>query len=653
MKLSVVIVNYNVKYFLEQCLYSVKKAVTNIDAEVFVVDNNSVDGSCVMVREKFPDVKIIENKNNTGFSYANNQAIKLSGGEYILLLNPDTVVEEDTFQKIINFADSKDDFGALGVKMIDGKGKLLPESKRGLPTPWVAFCKMTGLSKLFPKSALFNGYYMGYLDHTEINRIDILAGAFMMLKRTVIDEVGLLDEDFFMYGEDIDLSYRIGIGGYSNYYFPDTTIIHYKGESTKKGSLNYVVVFYKAMIIFARKHFSKKNAWLFSFLINLAVYFSAGISIFKRILNTIMMPVIDAAMIFGGYAIIKPYWEAYKFPDGGHYPDEFLFIAVPVYIIIWFSSILFSGGYSKSAKPGNIIKGIGIGTIIILSVYALLSEDMRFSRALIIIGALWALISLFSFRLLLNLINPKKFSIRMGRKKRIVIVGNKEEGIRVHKILKQTDINQTIVGYVGTGKNKLSTGYLGCVEQLEEIVVINKLDEIIFCSKDISIQKIISNMLKLSNIQTEYKIAPPESISVIGSNSISTAGDLYVISLNSIGRRINRVKKRLTDIFTSIILLMLSPGLILFYRKGTSKFFRNIFNVLSGKYSWVGYCINSAVTNFELPSLNPGILSPADKLTGKEISPEEAAQINIRYAKNYKIINDLSIIFSGRGFLSR
>ena len=160
-------------------------------------------------------------------------------------------------------------------------------------------------------------------------------------------------------------------------------------------------------------------------------------------------------------------------------------------------------------------------------------------------------------------------------------------------------------------------------------------------------------MLKLSNIQTEYKIAPPESISVIGSNSISTAGDLYVISLNSIGRRINRVKKRLTDIFTSIILLMLSPGLILFYRKGTSKFFRNIFNVLSGKYSWVGYCINSAVTNFELPSLNPGILSPADKLTGKEISPEEAAQINIRYAKNYKIINDLSIIFSGRGFLSR
>ena len=366
-----------------------------------------------------------------------------------------------------------------------------------------------------------------------------------------------------------------------------------------------------------------------------------------------MLPVIDAVMIFGGYIIVKPYWEVIIFPDGGEYPNEFLFIAVPVYIIIWFCSILLSGGYSKSPKVVNIIKGIGIGTIIILSAYALLNEEMRFSRALIIFGAVWALISIISLRLLFSLIMPNNFLFKMGRKKRIVIVGNKEEGIRVHKIVDQTDVNQLIIGYVGTEDNMLSAGYLGNVDQLEDVVQINKVDEIIFCSKDISIQKIISNMLKLSNIQTDYKIAPPESISVIGSNSIKTAGDLYIISINSIGRVVNRIKKRLIDVFTSILLILLSPILIWFYLKNLKSFFKNIYNTLIGKVTWVGYCSNYAYTTFELPYLKPGILSPADKLTNKEISPEDATQINIRYAKNYTLITDLSIILKAREFFNR
>jgi GT2 family glycosyltransferase len=286
MDISIVIVNYNVKHFLEQCLHSVFKSVKAINSEVFVVDNNSVDGSCQMVREKFPQVKLIENKFNAGFSKANNQAIKQAIGRYILLLNPDTFVQEDTLKKCIDFCDAKTDIGGLGVKMIDGKGEFLPESKRALPTPLVAFYKIFGLSALFPKSKTFGKYHLGYLDKDKNHEVEVLAGAFMMLRKSVLDTIGLLDETFFMYGEDIDLSYRIIKAGFKNFYFSDTAIIHYKGESTKKGSINYVMVFYKAMIIFAQKHFTKKRANLYSILIHFAIYFRAALGIIRRVVSS-------------------------------------------------------------------------------------------------------------------------------------------------------------------------------------------------------------------------------------------------------------------------------------------------------------------------------------------------------------------------------
>ena len=301
MILSVIIVNYNVRYFLEQCLFSVRKALLNLEIEVFVVDNNSVDGSCQMVREKFPDVKIIENKKNYGFSYANNQAIRLSSGKYVLLLNPDTVVQEDTFRHVITFMETHPEAGGLGIKMIDGKGNYLPESKRSLPTPVVAFYKIFGLSRLFPGSKTFNRYHLGFLNPEEMHEVEVLAGAFMLLRKSALDKVGLLDEDYFMYGEDIDISYRLLKGGYKNYYYPGTAIIHYKGESTRKSSINYVQVFYRAMIIFARKHFTHKNASIFSMLINLAIYFRAFTAIMSRLVKIAFLPVCDAIIIFTGY----------------------------------------------------------------------------------------------------------------------------------------------------------------------------------------------------------------------------------------------------------------------------------------------------------------------------------------------------------------
>lgn len=270
MKLSVVIVNYKVRYFLEQCLYSVEKAAKGIGCEVFVVDNASGDGSVEYIRERFPAVTVIASDENLGFARANNLAIKRSSGEYVLLLNPDTIVAEGTFRDFIQFMDSNPQAGGCGAYMLHADGSFAFESRRGLPTPFVAFCKMSGLAALFPQSRTFGRYYMRYLNENEPNSIEIMSGAFMFLRRSALDKAGLLDEDFFMYGEDIDLSYRILKSGYTNHFLP-SRILHYKGESTVKSSYRYVHTFYRAMQLFFKKHYSHYSIFV-SLPINLTIW---------------------------------------------------------------------------------------------------------------------------------------------------------------------------------------------------------------------------------------------------------------------------------------------------------------------------------------------------------------------------------------------
>lgn len=254
MKLSVVIVSYNVKYYVEQCLNSLNRALEGIDSEVFVVDNHSKDDSVGYLTRRFRNVTVIDSNHNLGFARANNIAIRRSSGEYVLLLNPDTFVGEDTVSRAIDFMDRHTGAGGVGVKMYNPDGSCAPESRRGLPTPLASFYKMSGLCARFPQSRAFGRYYMGYLSWDEPARIEVISGAFCLLRRSALDKVGLLDEDFFMYGEDIDLSYRLLKGGYENWYLP-YPIMHYKGESTQKTSFRYVHVFYQAMLIFFRKHY--------------------------------------------------------------------------------------------------------------------------------------------------------------------------------------------------------------------------------------------------------------------------------------------------------------------------------------------------------------------------------------------------------------
>ena len=278
--LSVVIVSYNVRYLLEQCLRSVEAASEGLSVETWVVDNASTDGSYNYLHERFPYVHFIENEENVGFSRANNQAIEKSAGRYVLLLNPDTLVGGDTLRGCVEFMDAHPEAGACGVRMLNPDGSFAPESRRGLPTPFTSFCKMSGLGNLFPLSRTFGRYYMRYLDVEEANQIEVVSGAFCMLRRKALDEVGLLDEDFFMYGEDIDLSYRLLKGGWQNWYQP-FPILHYKGESTVKSSFRYVHVFYNAMLIFFNKHFGRRYR-LLGLLIRLAVYVRALVDMYLR-----------------------------------------------------------------------------------------------------------------------------------------------------------------------------------------------------------------------------------------------------------------------------------------------------------------------------------------------------------------------------------
>lgn len=289
MQLSIIIVNYNVKYFLEQCLCSVIKACNNLNAEIIVVDNNSTDGSNDYFNGRFPTVQFIWRTENTGFAKANNLALQYCSGEYILFLNPDTILAEDSLEKSIQFIQQQKSAGGLGVRLIDGSGKFLKESKRSFPSPLTSLFKLTGLTALFPHSKIFARYYLGNLDEHKSYEVDVLVGAFMMMPKKILNITGGFDESFFMYGEDIDLSYRIQKAGFKNYYFSGTSVIHFKGESTTKESAAYIRTFYQAMILFVKKHYSGGKAGSFSVLMQLAIWLRALISgiagVVKKVLS--------------------------------------------------------------------------------------------------------------------------------------------------------------------------------------------------------------------------------------------------------------------------------------------------------------------------------------------------------------------------------
>ncbi|NLF43334.1 MAG: glycosyltransferase, partial [Bacteroidales bacterium] len=560
-----------------------------------------------------------------------------------------------TFEKVVDFMDQHPDAGGLGVKMLDGKGNFLPESKRGLPTPNVAFYKIFGLSKLFPKSKIFGRYHLGFLDNNQTHQVEILSGAFMLMRKETLDKTGLLDEDYFMYGEDIDLSYRILKAGYKNYYFPHTRIIHYKGESTKKSSVNYVFVFYRAMAIFAAKHFSARNARLFSILINLAIYFRASIAIANRFFKRIFWPLTDTALFIGGLFAIKEYWETKMIVSqaASYYPEELLRIAFPIYALVCVASIYLNGGYDKPMKYLSILRGIAIGAVTILVFYALLPEYFRFSRAIILLGALWAVIATIVTRTMAHLIKYKNLSLGNEKSKRFAVVGSHEEATRIAAHLRSSSINPSLIALVNVDhgpQTESELGMVGHIGQLKEIAEIYAIDEIIFCAKDLSSQTIIDQMSLLKNPDLNFRIAPPESLFIIGSNSIDVFGDIYTININSINHPANRRNKRLMDLGLSIVLLIGLPLFVFIINKPFG-FIKNVVLVLLHKKTWVGY--NNTVDISKLPSLPEGVLSSCEALKGKHLDNQTIKNLNSLYSKDYKTEKDFLIFWKGFKNLGR
>ena len=656
MKLSVIIVNYNVRFFLEQCLRSVYRSVDfalkadpSYSIDVFVVDNNSSDDSVEMVRQQFPEVRLIANSDNPGFSKANNQAIRQSNAEHVLLLNPDTVVREDTFEKVLRFMDERPDVGGLGIKMIDGKGNFLPESKRGLPTPMTAFYKIFGLSSVFPKSRVFSRYHMGHLSKDETHEVEILSGTFMLMRKSVLDKVGLLDEDYFMYGEDIDLSYRIILAGHENVYFADSEIIHYKGESTKKGSLNYVFVFYQAMIIFAKKHFSSRNAALYSLLINSAIYFRAALAVIRRFFDRVALLLFDALLLYGGMQYQKEYWENnHRYVDGGGYPPEYDYIYMPIYIVLWLFGMFWAGGYDKPVKLSKIIRGLVGGSVAILVGYSLLPESLRTSRALILLGSIWAIIGIPVSRMLFHALGVKGFAFE-NDVKRMVMVGSSEEVGRVRRSFGRFEVNQHWIGFVSTSviaNRKENDRYLGTIERLDDIVRAFKIEELIFCGADLSNGEIMDIMERLSRPGVEYRIVPKGVDFMIGSQNIRTADDQIAGDLNTLLRNPIKRIKRLFDLATSAIILALSPVLVFF---NGPRLWSNVLQVLVGQRSWVG------LADIDSVGLLPkGVLDVRHGISAEvEVSNEMARRLNYLYAKEYSIWTDLNIVLRNWAKLGR
>jgi GT2 family glycosyltransferase len=651
MQLTVIIVNYNVRYFLEQALLSVRRASAGMEVEVFVVDNASEDGSCEMVRQYFPETILIENKDNVGFSRANNQAIEKASGKYVLLLNPDTVVEEDTFQKCYDFMEAHPEGGGLGVKMIDGSGSFLPESKRGFPTPFVAFSKTFGLSKLFPRSPLFNRYHLGFLSEDETHEVDVLSGAFMWIRVEALEKSGYLDEDFFMYGEDIDLSYRIQKAGYKNYYFAETKIIHYKGESTRKGSLNYVRTFYQAMIIFARKHFSGSQAGTYIFLIRLGIYFRALLTVLSTLARKAFLPLLDALLLLGGMLFLKDFWARHYFNDPDYYQHSYIYFNFGLYILFWLLSIYFSGGYENPFRLRRLVRGLLAGTLAIAAVYGFMDLRFRTSRVLILLGFTWGALSLSGLRTLLYFLKNRDFSMGMERKANLIIVGTEEESNRVQDLLRQAQVERNFIGTVTPMETEVDhKTYLSSISDLDNIVQIYKVDEVIFCSKDIRTESVLNWMTRLGP-EVEYRIVPEESLSIIGSSSRNTSGELYTIDIRfRIAEPMNRRNKRLLDVLLALALLISFPLHLLWLQKPLG-LVRNCWLVLMGKKSWVGYA--DVQEKHNLPSLRSGILSPLDGLHLDDINMETRKRLNFLYAKDYRTSEDLLLIWKGRNALSR
>lgn len=635
MILSIIIVNYNVKYFLEQCLYSVQKGSKGLSVEVIVVDNASTDGSIPYLQAKFPDVQFISNQNNVGFAKACNEGFNVSKGRFVLFLNPDTIVAEDSFQNCLSFFESHPECGALGVKMIDGSGTFLKESKRSLPSPQTSLFKLFGLSVLFPKSKIFSHYHLGHLTENETHEVDVLAGAFMMIRRQVLENVGGFDEIFFMYGEDIDLSYRIQKAGYKNYYFSGTTIVHFKGESTKRGSLNYVRMFYTAMSVFVQKHYGKTKAGVFSAFIHIAIWLRAAIAALSKFLTRVGLPVIDALLILLSFWLAKELWAGYIRTDI-IYQNELLLYFFPSFTMVYLLAAYYAGLYDKYYRVNHLTRSTLVATLALLALYALLPEGWRFSRGIVVLGAAFAFVLITVAR---------AFLIRSGvisvpdeniSKPYILIAASKEKFGEIKNFLKQKNLADKIIGRIAI--NGKDNDFIAGLNSINNVAKTLGAKEIIFSPADLSYKSMIEQLENLKGLKAKFY----SGNSLISSNDKTTRGEIISpeteFNLSQAG---NRRMKRLVDVSFSVLSVIAFPIAFLVIKKPT-QFFAHCFEVIIGNKTWIGYLFPTS----SLPTLRKGILTPngLPHCLQSSLSIESLRQLDYWYARDYEPLQDIKLL---------
>lgn len=647
MKLSVIIVNYNVRYFLEVCVDSVLKAAEGIAVEVIVVDNNSADDSMQMLADRFPQVIRIENKQNAGFSKANNQGVAIAKGEYILFLNPDTVMPEDFFRKTLSYLDAHPKAGALGPRLIDGKGSFAPDAKKSFPTLGVALYKSSGINRLFPRSPYFNRYYAVHIDEWQTAEVEVLSGCCMMLRKSVIDQIGgAFDEDYFMYCEDVDLSYRVAQAGYQNIYFPDATLVHYKGESTRKATLSYIRIFNEALATFVRKHYSKGQARLFIFAIQIGIMLRAVLGVLRSVFRILRMPLFDALILVVTLFLMKEFWVGH-IRGAKPIPANFILATFPAYIVLWITSLWLNGGYDQPYRPLRVVRGMVVGSVVILAYYGLLSAELRYSRGLIMLSGVVGTVSLLGLHELLYRLGILRFIPFDDEQRKAVVVGDADAYQEAAELLQKVPAAPELGGRIAVDETDETT--IGALAEMPSLLYTAGVEEIIFCTASMPYSRMLEEMQRCGAAY-EYKIHLPGSRGFVGSNSSHAAGDLYTAGRRyALSQFSQQRNKRVFDIAASVCLLLTLP-ITLFIVKGSDVMLRNVFAVLSGRKTWVGYDSVLAATA-GLPHVKPAVVPPYNLLPDYAPDYHLQHELAIDYARRYTAGVDAGFVWRNLRYL--
>ena len=658
MRLSVIIVNYNVKAFLENALVSVRKAMTGRAGEVIVVDNASDDGSAEMVTQKFSDVTLMVNDHNLGFAAANNLGMKEAQGEYILLLNPDTIVQEDTFRVLLDFFEQHEEAGLAGCKILNSDGTLQLACRRSFPTPWVAFTKIAGLSNLFPKSRLFGKYNLEYLNPDETYEVDAVSGSFMFFRRKVLDEVGGLDEQFFMYGEDLDWCYRVKQAGWKVYYVPSTQIIHYKGQSASRSEIDEVKMFYQAMRLFVQKHF--KRGFLSGFLLPAGIAVREWIAFLGRIARPLRPALLDFLLVDISLILGEYLWfgRLFTFPAYA-YPVT---MTIPAFIIIgtMYSSAMYTTRkLSVTRVTGSVIIGY-----ILLSAVTFFFKQYGFSRMVVVLSGLISVLVLPGWRLVMRAIvrspGHRRHSL-FGR--RTVIVGLESSGQEVlRKLRARIDDGYDVVGFIDlnrkrVGEKILGVEILGSIDNIGKVIQEQKVSEVIFSTDTLSYSDILSIIGRSRNRTVNYRLVPSSLEVIIGKTHIDELDDIPLVEIEyNIDKPMNRFLKRLFDIAVSLALLVVMYPFMFLKKQSTTKMgtlgqkVLLIPKVFHGEMSLVGppehslgWMRNGSV-HAPLYVGKPGLTGLLQVNFHDDLTSEEIKKYNVYYAKNQSLLLDVEIL---------